>query len=169
MLCVSDMLYLIYKYIHIYFIQSIGAPKLLFQQNQTVWINISEQIILNCTVSSSPDPVYSWYIPNSCSSCPRNANNNILSFTTNFTDLGSHLFRCNATNSYGSITISYTVHVLCKNYTCMHNAYTYIYACVCAFTLLYTYMINYMYSIYIIIIAKPVMFYSAKTIVKRQE
>ena len=96
-------------------IHSVGAPKLLHKQNQTVRVNASEQVMLNCTVSSSPDPLYSWFIPDSCLSCPKITTDNTMTFTTNFADLGSHLFRCSATNNYGSIVNTYTVHVLCKH------------------------------------------------------
>ena len=97
----------------------IGPPKFSLEQNQIVRINVSEQVILNCTVSASPDPVYNWSFPNSCSSCPRNSTDNLMIFSTNFTDIGGHLFRCNATNNYGSITITFIVYVLCKNYICI--------------------------------------------------
>ena len=101
----------------------IGPPTLLFEQNQTVMVNVSDQAILNCTVSSSPDPVYTWSIPDSCLSCPKNSSDNMITFTTSFTDIGNHLFTCNANNNYGNITIRFTVHVICKNY---------IYVCILA-------------------------------------
>ena len=94
----------------VYEITTLGAPELVLPQNQTVIVNVSEEVILNCTVSSSPDPVYSWSIPNSCSSCPNTSNDSVLIFTAeDITDSG--VYTCVAENKYGNITVTFTVTV----------------------------------------------------------
>ena len=92
----------------------IGPPVLLSDQNQTVIVNVSEEVILNCTVSSSPDPVYSWSIPESCSSCPKTSNDSVFIFTAkDITDSGE--YTCVAENEYGNITKRFSLHVPCKH------------------------------------------------------
>ena len=127
----------------------IGSPRLLFEQNQTVRMNASEQVMLNCTVSSSPDPEYIWSIPDSCLSCPRSSNDSVITFATNFTDIGNHLFTCIATNNYGNITIRFTVHVICKNY---------MYVCWLGYMLIYV-----LITLILHFTAKPIMLYSTRT------
>ena len=91
----------------------VGPPELLSQQNQTVLVNISEQVVLNCTVSSSPDPVYNWSIPDTCSSCPHTNNNSVMIFTAyETTDSGEYV--CEAGNERGSVTIYFGFNVVCK-------------------------------------------------------
>ena len=76
---------------------------LLSNQNQTLMVNVSEEVILNCTVSASPDPVYSWSFPDSSSSCPNTSNDSVLIFTAeDITDSG--VYTCVAENKYGNIS-----------------------------------------------------------------
>ena len=94
---------------HIY----IGAPELLSLQNQTVAVKISEEVILNCTVSASPDPVYSWSFPDSCSSCPNTSNDSVLIFTAeDITDSGE--YTCVAENEYENLSVTFYVTVISK-------------------------------------------------------
>ena len=70
--------------------------------------------MLNCTVSASPDPVYSWSIPDSCSSCPGTSNDSVLIFTAeDITDSGE--YTCVAENEYGNISMTFTVKVTSKS------------------------------------------------------
>ncbi|XP_065898890.1 immunoglobulin superfamily member 10-like isoform X3 [Dysidea avara] len=87
-------------------------PVLLFEQNQTVLVNVSEQVVLNCTVSSSPDPVYNWSIPDTCSSCPHNNNDSVMIFTADITESGNYV--CKAKNEYGSVFKIFNIIVLSK-------------------------------------------------------
>ena len=90
-----------------------GPPEFPHQHNQTVMVNVSEEVILNCTVLSSPDPVYSWSFPHSCSSCPNTSNDSVLIFTAdNITNSGE--YTCVAENKYGNVSKEFTVHVNCK-------------------------------------------------------
>ena len=90
-----------------------GPPVLSHQHNQTVMVNVSEEVVLNCTVSASPDPVYSWSFPDSCSSCPNTSNNSVLIFTAgDITDSGE--YTCVAENEYGNVSKEFKVHVNCK-------------------------------------------------------
>ena len=86
-----------------------GPPTLLSKSDQTVRVNVSEEVILNCTVSASPDPVYSWSFPDSCSSCPNTSNDSVLSFTADTTDSGEYIFT--AENQHGNISITFNVFV----------------------------------------------------------
>jgi len=88
-----------------------GPPQLLFQQNQTVMVNVSEQVVLNCTVLSSPDPVYNWSIPDTCSSCPHTNNDSVIIFTADITDSGEYF--CEAKNEYGTISLLFRVVIIC--------------------------------------------------------
>ena len=89
-----------------------GPPTLLSEQNQTVLVNVSEQVVLNCTVSSSPDPVYNWSIPDTCSSCPHINNDSVIIFTVDITDSGEYV--CTAGNEYGRVTSYFDFNVVCK-------------------------------------------------------
>jgi len=103
-----------------------GPPYFLTNQNKTVMVNVSEQVVLNCTVSSSPDPVYNWSIPDTCSSCPHINNNSVMIFTANITDSGEYV--CEAKNKHGSIKRSFTVNILCKHlpYAAYINSYRWL-------------------------------------------
>ena len=91
----------------------LGPPVLLSQQNQTTIINVSEEVMLNCSVSSLPDPMYTWFIPDSCSSCPNTSNNSVLIFTAeNITDSGEYI--CVAENEHGNLSVSFNVTVISK-------------------------------------------------------
>jgi len=90
----------------------IGSPQLLSRQNETLIVNVSQQVILNCTASSSPDPVYNWSFPDSCSSCPQLHHSNVLIFTADITD--SEKYICVAGNEYGNVSKEFHVHVICK-------------------------------------------------------
>ena len=90
----------------------IGAPELLHEQAQPLTLNVSEEVVLNCTVSASPDPVYSWSFPDSCSSCPHYHNKSIMFFIATITDSGE--YTCLAKNKYGNVSIEFIVHVNCK-------------------------------------------------------
>ena len=76
-------------------------------------VNISEQVVLNCTVSSSPDPVYNWSIPDTCSSCQPTNNDSVMIFTADITDSGEYV--CDAKNEYGNVTIYFDFRIACKN------------------------------------------------------
>ena len=79
-----------------------GPPMLLSKSDQIVRVNVSEEVVLNCSVSSSPDPVYSWSFPDSCSSCPNTSNDSVLIFTAeDVTDSGE--YTCVAENQYGKL------------------------------------------------------------------
>ena len=80
--------------------------------NHTVSVNVSEEMLLNCTVSASPDPVYNWLMPDSCSSCPHSHNKSVIFLNTNVTDSGEYI--CMAKNEYGNVLIKFKVHVNCK-------------------------------------------------------
>ena len=81
--------------------------------NQTVMVNVSDVVLLNCSTSSSPDPVYSWSIPDSCSSCPNTSNESVLIFTAeDITDSG--VYTCVAENEHGDVTVTFTVTVTGK-------------------------------------------------------
>ena len=70
--------------------------------------------MLNCTVSASPDPVYRWSFPDSCSSCPNSSNDSVLIFTAeDITDSGE--YTCVAENEYGSISKGFSLHIACKH------------------------------------------------------
>jgi len=97
---------------HLYLL-IIGPPELLFEQNQTVMVNVSEQVVLNCTVSSSPDPVYNWSIPDNCLSCPHTNNDSAVIFTADITDSGEYV--CEARNGYRSVYHNFNVKVICKS------------------------------------------------------
>ena len=76
-------------------------------------VNVSEEVILNCTVSASPDPVYSWSFPDSCSFCPSTSNDSIVIFTAeDITDSGE--YTCIAKNQYGNVLKQLSVYVNCK-------------------------------------------------------
>ena len=78
---------------------SAGSPQLLSQQVETIIANIGMQVTLNCSVSSSPDPVYNWSNTGSYSSCPQQHPSNIMTFTADITDSGKYV--CVAENEYG--------------------------------------------------------------------
>ena len=93
-------------------VTSLGPPELFLPQNKTVEVNVSEEVVLNCSASSSPDPVYSWSIPDSCSSCPKVSNESVLKFTANISSKGDYI--CVAENNYGTATKQITLNVICK-------------------------------------------------------
>ena len=100
---------MIQSFIMILLLYYLGPPTLLSISDQTVRVNVSEDVILNCSVSSSPDPVYSWSIPSNCSSCPYSYNHSVLSFTADCTDSGEYI--CTAENQHGNISIVFNVFV----------------------------------------------------------
>ena len=73
-----------------------------------------EQAVLNCTMSSSPDPVYHWSIPGNCSSCLHTNNDSVMIFTADITD--GWKFVCEAVNEYGGVFMSFTI-VLASKYS----------------------------------------------------
>ena len=75
-------------------------------------VNVSDEMILNCTVSASPDPVYSWSLPDSCSSCPHYHNRSVMLLNADVTDSGEYV--CMAKNEYGNVLQKFDVHVNCK-------------------------------------------------------
>ena len=90
-----------------------GPPESLSELIQTVIVSVSEEVILNCTVSASPDPVYSWSFPDSCSSCPDTSNDSVLIFTAeDITDSGE--YTCVAENQYGNLSVTFYVIVTSK-------------------------------------------------------
>ena len=86
-----------------------GPPILVSISDKTVRVNVSEEALLNCTVSSLPDPVYNWSFPDNCSSCPHSYNNSVLTFTANSTDGGEYI--CTAKNKHGNISVVFDVFV----------------------------------------------------------
>ena len=86
-----------------------GPPTLTSIPDQIVRVNLSEEVVLNCTVSSSPDPVYSWSIPSNCSFYPHSYNYSVLTFTADTSDSGEYI--CTADNKRGSISVVFNVFV----------------------------------------------------------
>ena len=87
-----------------------GTPELIAEQNEKVTLSVGEEVTLNCTVSASPDPVYNWSFPDSCSSCPNISNNSVLVFTVeDITDSGE--YTCVAENKYGNLLVIFYVTV----------------------------------------------------------
>ena len=90
-----------------------GSPELIAEQNEEVVVSVGEEVILNCIVSASPDPVYSWSLPDSCSSCPNTSNDSVLIFTAeDVTDSGE--YTCVAENQYGDLSVTFTVTIISK-------------------------------------------------------
>ena len=87
-----------------------GPPVLVSKQNYTVTVYVREEVELNCSVSSVPDPVYSWSFPDSCSSCPNTSNNSVFTFIA--TDNGE--YTCVAENEYGNLSVTFNVIVISK-------------------------------------------------------
>ena len=103
---------------------NLGPPQLLLPQNRTVEVNVTEEMVLNCSASSSPDPVYTWSIPHSCSSCPDFSNNSVITFTADIFSNGNYI--CVAENNYGSATKHVTISVLCEILSvCQVSLYNY--------------------------------------------
>ena len=75
-------------------------------------VNVSDKMILNCTASASPDPVYSWSFPESCTYCPHYHNKSIMFLNADVTDSGEYI--CMARNEYGNVLQEFNVHVNCK-------------------------------------------------------
>jgi len=75
-------------------------------------VSRGEQVVLNCTVSSSPDPAYNWSIPDTCLSCPTTNNDSVMIFTADITDSGEYV--CEARNGYGDVTTYFDFNVVCK-------------------------------------------------------
>ena len=86
-----------------------GPPTLVSISDETVRVNVSEEVVLNCNVSSSPDPVYNWSIPSNCSFCPHSHNHSVLSFAADSTDSGEYV--CTAENIHGNISAVFSVFV----------------------------------------------------------
>ena len=90
-----------------------GSPELITEQNKEVTVSVGEEVILNCTVSASPDPVYTWSFPDSCSSCPNTSNDSVVIFTAeDITDSGE--YTCVAENQYGNLSVTFNVTVISK-------------------------------------------------------
>ena len=90
-----------------------GPPKLYLPRNRIMEVKVNEEVILNCTASASPGPVYSWSFPDSCSSCPNTNNDSVFIFTAeDIKDSGE--YTCIAENQYGTDTKQITIRVLCK-------------------------------------------------------
>lgn len=93
----------------------IGPPELVSKQNQSVIVNVNEEVALNCSVSSVPDSVYSWSFPESCLSCSNTSNNSVLVFTAeNINNSGE--YTCVAENKYGNLSVTFhvTVNIISK-------------------------------------------------------
>ena len=90
-----------------------GSPELITEQNKEVTVSVGEEVILNCTVSASPDPVYTWSFPDSCSSCPNTSNDSVVIFTAeDITDSGE--YTCVAENHYGNLSVTFNITVISK-------------------------------------------------------
>ena len=89
-----------------------GPPELLSRQNQIIMVNVSEEVILNCTVSASPDPVYSWSFPESCSSCPNISSESVLIFIAEVSNSGYYI--CAAENRQGNLSLNFMVITVSK-------------------------------------------------------
>ena len=85
---------------------------LVSNQNQTVTATIGEEVVLNCSAWSVPDPVYSWSFPNSCSSCP-NISSKFKSALI-FTATNSGEYTCVAENGFGNLSMTFHVIVISK-------------------------------------------------------
>ena len=81
--------------------------------NQRTMVNVNDKVILNCTVSASPDPVYSWSFPGSCSSCPNTTNDSVLIFTAEDVNESGE-YTCVVENEYGNISVTFDVSVASK-------------------------------------------------------
>ena len=93
---------------------AIGPPALTLPQNNTMEVNVSKEVILDCSASAWPDPVYTWFMPDSCSSCPKFWNESVMTFTVNSTsDSGDYI--CVAENDYGTDAKQIAIKVLCKS------------------------------------------------------
>ena len=90
----------------------VGPPEFYLQQNESMEVNTNEEVILNCSASSSPPSVYTWIIPSVCSSCQKHSNNSTVTFIANISNSGKYI--CEAENDYGSITKQITINVFCK-------------------------------------------------------
>ena len=92
----------------------LGSPELTGNKTEAVTeVNVGEDVILNCTASGSPDPLYSWSFPDSCSSCPNTSNDSVLTFTTeDVADSGQ--YTCVAENEYGNLSVTFNVTVVSK-------------------------------------------------------
>ena len=86
------------------------------------------QVTLNCSVSSSPDPIYNWSIAGSCSTHPQQHNSNITMFTADITVTDTGKYVCVAENEYGNVSKEFIVHVNCK-FVFMHNTKGYADMC----------------------------------------
>ena len=104
------MVYIIYI---VYTVAYTGPPVLVSKQNQTMTVDVTEEVALNCSVSSVPDPVYTWSMPHSCSSCPNTSNDSVLIFTAEgITDSGE--YTCVAENHYGNLSVIFYVTIIGK-------------------------------------------------------
>lgn len=92
----------------------LGSPELTANKTEAVTeVNVGEDVILNCTASGSPDPLYSWSFPDSCLSCPNTSNDSVLTFTTeDVSDSGQ--YTCVAENEYGNLSVTFNVTVVSK-------------------------------------------------------
>ena len=91
----------------------VGPPVLVSKQNLKAKVNLREEVVLNCTVSSLPAPVYSWSTPDSCSSCPNTRNNSVLTFTAEDITVSGE-YTCVAENQYGNLSVTFNVMVISK-------------------------------------------------------
>ena len=99
-----------------------GPQELISDQNQTVTVSVGKEVILNCSVSSSPDSEYIWSIPDSCSSCPSTTNDNFLIFTAkNISDSGEYV--CLAENESGNLSLTTFDVIIISKYSTIHYMY----------------------------------------------
>jgi len=76
-----------------------------------VLVNVSEQVVLDCTVRGLSHPIYKWTIPDTCSSCPHNSIG-VMTFTADTNDSGEYV--CEAENKYERILVTFTLSITGK-------------------------------------------------------
>jgi len=79
-------------------------------------VNVSEQVVLDCTVSGLSNPKYNWSIPDNCSSCSHTSEG-VMRFEADDNDSGEYV--CEAENKYERILVTFILRVTGKQNLCM--------------------------------------------------